>query len=92
MANSRGLDQGPERPRGDQALDGTGENPADLSRAVEADMRWLVWLAVAALTGLAGGCVDDKSSPFTFKEFPGYTPAGAKVPADPHHTTAGYDP
>jgi hypothetical protein len=49
-------------------------------------------LAVAALTGLAGGCVDDKSSPFTFKEFPGYTPAGAKVPADPHLTTAGYDP
>jgi hypothetical protein len=50
-------------------------------------------LAVAALAGLAGGCLtDDKSSPFTFKEFPGYTPPGAKTPADPHRTVNGYVP
>ena len=45
-------------------------------------MRWLVCLVLAALAGVAGGCADNTYSPFAFKEFPGYTPPGAKAPAD----------
>jgi hypothetical protein len=55
-------------------------------------MRWLIWLAIAALAGFAGGCADNKYSPFSFKDFPGYTPPGSKAPADPHRTAAGYAP
>jgi hypothetical protein len=55
-------------------------------------MRRLIWLALAALAGLAGGCVDNKYAPFSFQEFPGYAPPGVKAPADPHRTPAGYAP
>ena len=55
-------------------------------------MKWLAWLVVAALAGSAGGCLNDKYSPFTFKEFPGYAPPGSKSPSDPRHTPAGYVP
>jgi hypothetical protein len=74
------------------ALDGSSENPADFGTAVEANMKWLIWLAIAALAGFAGGCDDTKYSPFSFKDFPGYTPPGSKAPADPHRTAAGYAP
>jgi len=59
---------------------------------VEANMRRLIWLAIAALAGFAGGCADNKYSPFSFQDFPGYTPPGPKAPADPHRTAAGYAP
>jgi len=75
-----------------QALDGNGENPVDLRMAMEANMRRLVWFVLAALAGVAGGCADNTYSPFSFKEFPGYTPTGSKAPAGPHHTPAGYAP
>ena len=55
-------------------------------------MRWLGWLVIAALAGFTGGCSDDKYSPFTFKDFPGYAPPGSKFPSDPRHTPAGYVP
>jgi hypothetical protein len=55
-------------------------------------MRRLIWLALAVFAGFAGGCDDNKYSPFPFKEFPGYTPPGPKAPADPHRTAAGYAP
>jgi hypothetical protein len=74
------------------ALDGSGENPADPGTAVEANMKRLMWLAIAALAGFAGGCADNKYSPFSFQDFPGYTPSGSKTPADPHRTAAGYAP
>ena len=57
-----------------------------------AHLRWPVWFAVAALAVSLVGCIDDKTSPFSFKEFPGYTPPGAKAPADPHRTASGYAP
>jgi hypothetical protein len=74
------------------ALDGSGENPADPGTAVEANMKRLMWLAIAALAGFAGGCADNKYSPFSFQDFPGYTPPGPKAPADPNRTAAGYAP
>ena len=55
-------------------------------------MRWPLWFAAAALAVSLAGCIDDKTSPFSFKEFPGYTPPGAKTPADPHRTANGYAP
>jgi hypothetical protein len=55
-------------------------------------MRWLIWLAIAALASFAGGCTDNKYSPFPFKDFPGYTPPGSKAPADTNRTAAGYAP
>jgi hypothetical protein len=55
-------------------------------------MRGLVWFAIAAFAAaFAGGCAD-KYAPFPFKEFPGYTPAGSKAPADPRRTPAGFVP
>jgi hypothetical protein len=59
---------------------------------VEANMRPLVWLVLAALAGAAAGCADKTYSPFPFKEFPGYTPAGSKARVNPHQTSTGYDP
>ena len=73
-------------------LDGNGRNPVDLRSLVEADMRPLVLLVLAALAGVAAGCADKTYSPFPFKEFPGYTPPGSKARAGPHQTSAGYDP
>ncbi len=55
-------------------------------------MKRLVWLVLVALAGVAGGCSDNTYSPFSFKEFPGYTPLGSKAPADPHRTAVGYAP
>jgi hypothetical protein len=55
-------------------------------------MRRLIWLALAVLAGFAGGCANNKYSPFSFEDFPGYTPPGPKAPADPHRTPAGYAP
>jgi hypothetical protein len=55
-------------------------------------MRRLIWLAIAALAGFAGGCANNKYSPFSFEDFPGYKPPGPKAPADPHRTPNGYDP
>jgi hypothetical protein len=55
-------------------------------------MRWLLCFVIAALAGFAGGCTDDKYSPFSFKDFPGYTPAGSKAPSDPRRTPAGFVP
>ncbi|MBY0319539.1 MAG: hypothetical protein K2X72_12515 [Reyranella sp.] len=54
-------------------------------------MQRLVLLAVLGLACLAGACAD-KYTPFTFKDFPGYQPAGPKEPADPHRTPQGYVP
>ena len=54
-------------------------------------MQWLLRFAIVALVGLAGACAD-KYSPYTFKDFPGYEPAGPKKPADPHRTPKGYVP
>ncbi len=55
-------------------------------------MRRLVWIAIAvAFTGFAGGCAD-KYAPFSFKDHPGYTPAGTKAPTDPRRTPAGFVP
>jgi hypothetical protein len=56
---------------------------------MEAEMRRLVWLAVAALVGVAGGCADDAYSPFSFKDFRGYAPAGSAAPAHPRYTPGG---
>jgi hypothetical protein len=91
-AESRPSTQSVSRQPWDRALDGNGENPVDLRTAVETTMRWLVCLVLAALAGVAGGCADNTYSPFAFKEFPGYTPPGAKAPADSHRTSAGYAP
>ncbi len=55
------------------------------------DVQRLVLLAVLGLACLAGACAD-KYTPFTFKDFPGYQPAGPKEPADPHRTPQGYVP
>jgi hypothetical protein len=53
---------------------------------------WPIWFVVAAaLAGFAGGCAD-KYAPFSFKDFPGYAPAGSKAPADPRRTPAGFVP
>jgi hypothetical protein len=73
-------------------LDGNVENPVELSTAVEANLRWLVWFVFAALAGIAGGCADTTYSPFPFKEFPGYAPPGSKARAGPLQTSAGYAP
>jgi hypothetical protein len=51
----------------------------------------LLRFAIVALVGLAGACAD-KYAPYTFKDFPGYEPAGPKQPADPHRTPKGYVP
>jgi hypothetical protein len=73
-------------------LDGSPEKPVDLYKAVEANLGWRVWIILAALAGVAGGCADTTYSPFTFKEFPGYAPPGSKARAGPHQTSAGYAP
>jgi hypothetical protein len=73
-------------------LDGNGGNPVDLRAMVEANMKRLLWLVLAALAGIAGGCADTTYSPFPFKEFPGYAPPGSKARAGPHQTSAGYAP
>lgn len=52
-------------------------------------MRRLIWLAIAVLAGLAGGCADHSYAPFSFKDFPGYAPAGPTVPAHPRYTPGG---
>jgi hypothetical protein len=55
-------------------------------------MRRLAWFAIAAaVAAIAGGCAD-KYAPFTFKDFPGYAPPGAKAPADPRRTPTGFVP
>ena len=54
-------------------------------------VQWLLRFAIVALVGLAGACAD-KYAPYTFKDFPGYEPAGPKGPADPHRTPKGYVP
>jgi hypothetical protein len=59
---------------------------------MEADMTRLVWLVLAVLAVLVGGCADNTYSPFSFKDFPGYAPKGSKAFADPHHTPDGYVP
>lgn len=51
----------------------------------------LLRFAIVALVGLVGACAD-KYAPYTFKDFPGYAPAGSKEPADPHRTSKGYVP
>jgi hypothetical protein len=76
----------------DRTLDGNVENPIDLRSAVEVNVRWRVWLVLAALAGLAGACADKTYSPFPFKEFPGYTPPGSKARSNPHQTATGYAP
>src|SRR5438445_8336882 len=48
-----------------RALDDNGENPVDPGTAVEVNMRRLIWLVIAALAGFAGGCADNKYSPFS---------------------------
>ena len=73
-------------------LDGSLENPIDSYKAVEANLRWRVWIVLAAFAGVAGGCADTTYSPFSFKEFPGYAPPGSKARSGPHQTTAGYAP
>ena len=55
-------------------------------------MKRLVWFAIAALVAFAAGGCADKYAPFTFKEFPGYTPSGAKATADPRRTPTGFVP
>ena len=55
-------------------------------------MRRLIWLVIAALAGFAAGCTNNKYTPFSFEDFPGYKPSGAKAPADPHRTRDGYVP
>lgn len=51
----------------------------------------LLCFVALAFAGFAGGCAD-KYAPFTFKDFPGYTPPGSKEPTDPHRTKGGYVP
>jgi hypothetical protein len=46
---------------------------------------------MVVVVAFAGGCAD-KYSPFPFKDFPGYTPPGAKAPADPRRTPTGFVP
>ena len=55
-------------------------------------MRRLIWLALAAFAGFAGGCADHKYSPFSFQDFPGCVPPGSRAAADPHRSSAGYAP
>lgn len=55
-------------------------------------MRWLVLLVIAGSVGFVGGCADDKYSPFSFKDFPGYSPPGSKAHADPRRTPDGFVP
>lgn len=62
-----------------------------IHRRGETRMKQFVWLAIALASVLAGGCAD-KYAPFTFKEFPGYTPPGSKAPADPRRTPSGFVP
>jgi hypothetical protein len=47
---------------------------------------------LAALTAFAVGGCNDKYAPYSFKDFPGYTPSGPKAPADPRRTPAGFVP
>jgi hypothetical protein len=56
-------------------------------------MTRLAWFALAAtLAALAGGCTEDRNSPFTQKDHPGYAPPGSKASADPRRTPAGFVP
>jgi hypothetical protein len=49
---------------------------------MEADMRRLGWLALAALAGIAGGCADDNALYTSWKYVPGYTPPGSSSSTD----------
>ena len=46
---------------------------------------------LAALAAFAVGACADKYAPYSFKDFPGYTPSG-KTPSDPRRTPAGFVP
>jgi len=43
-------------------------------------MRRLLWIALAALAGLAGGCTDENALYTNPKYVPGYTPPGSSSP------------
>lgn len=44
-------------------------------------MRRLIWIALAALAGMAGGCADDNALYTNPKYVPGYTPTGSSSAA-----------
>lgn len=48
-------------------------------------------LVLAALAAFAVSACADKYAPYSFKDFPGYTPSG-KAPRDPRLTPAGFVP
>lgn len=47
---------------------------------------------LAVLAAFAVGACADKYAPYSFKDFPGYTPSGAKAAHDPRRTPAGFVP
>jgi len=49
-------------------------------------MRRLIWLVICGPCRLwQGGCADKQVlAPSPSRIFPGYTPSGSKIPADPH--------
>jgi len=44
-------------------------------------MRRLVWIVLAAMAGMAGGCADDTALYTSPKYVPGYTPPGSSATA-----------